>query len=188
MTSAVAFALAALLGAGPAAEAAKPAPVRVDADEVHYAFQKHEVTFKGTEAKPVTMTREGARLTCARLVAKTDEAGQIVSAVCSGDVRLVRGPRLVTCERATFDAASERVVCEGNPVLRDAGSEARGTRLVYELKSDEAKLEGAAITLPGAEVEERRKALEEKRKASGAGGGNGASGAKTANGASGGQR
>jgi len=164
VTVAVAMTLAVLAGAAPADEAAKPAPVRVDADEVHYAFQRHEVTFTGTAAKPVTMTREGARLTCARLVARTDDAGQIVSATCSGDVRLTRGPRVVTCERATFDAATERVVCEGNPVLKDAGSEARGTRLVYELKTDEAKLEGAAITLPGAEVEQRRRELEERRK------------------------
>jgi lipopolysaccharide export system protein LptA len=149
--------------ASPAAEAAKPAPVRVDADEVHYAFQRHEVTFVGSPAKPVTMTRDDARLTCARLVAHTDDAGQIVSAVCQGDVRLTRGPRLVTCDKATFDAPAERVVCDGNPVLKDAGSEAHGTRLVYELKTDEAKLEGAAITLPGAEVEQRRKALEERK-------------------------
>jgi len=165
LIAAVAIALAALSGAAaPADEAAKPGPVRVDAEEVHYAFQRREVTFTGTAAKPVTMTRDDTRLTCARLVARTDDAGQIVSATCSGDVRLTRGPRLVTCERATFDAVAERVVCDGSPVLKDAGSEARGTRLVYELKTDEAKLEGAAITLPGAEVEARRKALEEQRR------------------------
>jgi lipopolysaccharide export system protein LptA len=165
LTVAVALALAALAGAAaPAAEAARPTPVRVDAEEVHYAFQKREVTFSGKGARPVTMTRDDARLTCARLVAKTDETGQIVSAACTGDVRLTRGPRLVTCERATFDAVSERVVCEGSPVLRDGGSEARGTRLVYELKTDEAKLEGANITLPGEEVEARQRALDERRK------------------------
>lgn len=156
--------LAALSGAAvPAAEASRPAPVHVDAEEVHYAFQKREVTFTGKDAKPVVMTRDGATLTCRRLVAKTDDAGQIVTAACAGDVRLTRGTRVVTCDRATFEAALDRVTCEGNPVLRDGSSEVKATRLVYELRSDEAKAEGAKITLPGDEVERRRKALEERR-------------------------
>lgn len=164
MTLALATLLAALSGAAvPAAEAARPAPVRVDADEVHYAFQKREVTFTGKDAKPVVLTRDDATLTCKRLVAKTDDAGQIVTAACAGDVRLTRGARVVTCDHATFEAALDRVTCEGNPVLRDGGSEVKATRLVYELRSDEAKAEGARITLPGEEVERRRRELEERR-------------------------
>lgn len=163
--SSLAPALAAFVAmASPGALAAPAAPVRVDADEVHYAFQKREMTFTGKDAKPVTMTRADARLTCRKLVARTDEAGQIVSAACTGDVRLTRGARVVTCDRATFEAAAERVICEGNPVLKDAASEVRATRLVYELRTDEAKAEGAQITLPGGEVESRRKALEARRK------------------------
>ncbi len=162
MTGALLLAALAALAA-PKAEAAKSrAPVRVDAEEVQYAFQKREVTFSGK--RPVTLTRDDATLTCRRIVAHTDDAGQIVSASCTGDVRFARGVRVVTCEHATFDNAAEQVVCEGNPVLRDAGSEARGTRLVYDLRSDEAKLEGAIVTLPGEEIEQRRRLLEERRR------------------------
>jgi lipopolysaccharide export system protein LptA len=159
VTGAVLLALATL--AVPPAGAGR-APVRVDADEVQYAFQRHEVTFSGK--KPVTLTRDDATLTCRRIVAQTDDAGQIATAACTGDVRFARGARVVTCDRATFDNAAERIVCEGNPVLKDGGSEARGTRLVYDLRADEAKLEGATITLPGAEVESRQRALEQRRK------------------------
>jgi lipopolysaccharide export system protein LptA len=164
VTVGLATLLAALSGAAlPAAEASRAAPVRVDAEEVHYAFPKHEVTFTGKDAKPVVMTREDATLSCKRLVAKTDDAGQIVTAACAGDVRLTRGARIVTCDRATFEAALDRITCEGNPVLRDGSSEVKATRLVYELRSDEAKAEGAQITLPGEEVERRRRDLEERR-------------------------
>jgi lipopolysaccharide export system protein LptA len=159
MTSAVLLAALAAVAA-PAAEAN---PVRVAASEVLYAFRKREVTFSGTAAKPVTLTRDDATLTCRRLVARTDESGQIATAACSGDVRFTRGDRVVTCERALFETALDRVTCEGNPVLKDAGTEARGTRLVYELRSDEAKLEGARITLPGDEVEARRREIEARR-------------------------
>ena len=165
MTPALAGLLAALAGAAaPAAEAARPAPVRVDADEVHYAFQKREVVFLGSGARPVVLTRDDARLTCRRLVAKTDAAGQIVSAACAGDVRFTRGVRVVTCDHATFDAGADRVTCEGDPVMKDGDAEVRATRLVYELRSDEAKAEGARVTLPGEEVEARRRALEQRRK------------------------
>lgn len=173
MTGALLLAVA--LSAGPARATASPAaapagaaalahgPVRVDADQAQYAFQRREVTFTGK--KPVVLTRDDATLSCRRIVAKTDEAGQIVSASCTGDVRFVRGQRTVTCDEATFEEAAERVVCTGSCVLRDAGSEARGTRLVYDLKADAANLENATITLPGAEIEQRRREVEEKRKA-----------------------
>jgi lipopolysaccharide export system protein LptA len=143
-------------------EALRRSPVRVDADEVQYAFQKREVTFSGR--RPVTLVRGDATLSCRKIVALTDEAGQIVTAACTGDVRFSRGARTVTCEHATFDNATDRVVCDGNAVLRDGGTEAHGTRLVYDLHADEAKLEGAIITLPGEEIDQRQRELEERRK------------------------
>jgi lipopolysaccharide export system protein LptA len=172
VTGAVLVALAALAAAPAAGPAVRPAgspsdalrrsPVRVDADEVQYAFQRREVTFSGK--RPVTLTRDDATLVCRRIVAVTDEVGQIVTATCTGDVRFTRGPRTVTCEQATFENSSDRVVCEGSPVLRDGGTEAHGTRLVYDLRADEARLEGAVITMPGEEIDERQRELEARRK------------------------
>lgn len=165
MTGALLLALA--LSAAPASGARDAlgvrGPVRVDADEAQYAFQRREVTFSGK--KPVVLTRDDATLSCRRIVAKTDEAGQIVAAACTGDVRFVRGLRIVTCDQAVFEEAAERVTCNGNCVLKDAGSEAKGSRLVYDLRSDTVNLENAVITLPGAEIEQRRREVEEKRKA-----------------------
>jgi lipopolysaccharide export system protein LptA len=134
--------------------------VRVDAREVQYAFQRREVVFTG---EPVTLTHQDARLTCKRLVAKQDAKGEIALAVCEGEVAFARGLRRVTCAKATYDAPAERLVCEGSPVLHDGGSEARGSRLVYDLRADQAQLENPVVTLPGAEVEARRKALEAER-------------------------
>jgi len=159
----VALALAAGPGPAPTAEVLKRSPVRVDADEVQYAFQKKEVTFSGK--RPVVLTRADATLTCRRIVAKTGETGQITSAACHGDVRFARGERVVTCDQANFDDAADRVICEGNVVLKDAGTEARGTRLVYDLRADNAKLEGAVtITLPGNEIDQKQQQFEEQRK------------------------
>ncbi len=179
MTLAALLALAALAGAPqapagtrPKRPAASAAPrsaaaaagegrVHIDADEVHYVFQKRETILTGN---PVVLTRGDAKLTCARLVSKNDARGEVAQAVCTGDVRFVRGERVVTCEKATYEAAAARLVCEGNPVLKDGPSEAHGTRLVYDLKRDEAKLEGAKIVLPGEEVDARQRELEARRK------------------------
>jgi lipopolysaccharide export system protein LptA len=167
------LAVLAALAAAPAPEPARPAaapaevlrgrsPVRVDAEEVQYAFQRREVTFSGK--RPVVLTRDDATLSCRKIVALTDETGQIVTATCTGEVRFTRGQRTVTCEHATFENASDRVVCEGRPVLRDGATEAHGSRLVYDLRADEAKLEEAVITLPGETIDERQRELEARRK------------------------
>jgi lipopolysaccharide export system protein LptA len=141
--------------------AAPPAgAVHVDAKEARYALKTREVVFSGD---PVTLTHQDAKLTCRRLVAKRDAGGEIVSAVCERDVTFVRAERRITCEKATFDAPAERLVCDGSPVLRDGGSEARGSRLIYDLGTDEVRLEGAKVVLPGAEVEARRRAVESER-------------------------
>jgi lipopolysaccharide export system protein LptA len=110
------------------------------------------------------MTRDDARLACPKLVAHTDDAGQIVSATCSGDVRLTSRTRLVTCDHATYDGPANRVICEGNPVLKEGGITARGERLVYDLEADQANLERGVVDVPGADIDQRQKALEQKRK------------------------
>jgi len=135
--------------------------VRVDAEEVRYLYRTRQVIFTGN---PLRMTRDGMVLSCRTLVADNDEQGRIAQAVCTGDVRLVRGPRVVTCETATFDAAAERVVCEGDPLLRDGATEARGERLTYDLASDEVTLVKPVISVPEAEVEARRREIESRRR------------------------
>jgi lipopolysaccharide export system protein LptA len=140
-----------------AAEQPAP-PVTVDADEVQYLYREGKVVFTG---KPlVKLTREDATLTCRRLVAENDEAGRIRRAVCTGDVRLVRGSRVVTCETATYEEKTSRVTCAGNPVLRDGDNVMRGDELVYDLAADQATLSGARGTIvpkPGQDLVPRRK-------------------------------
>jgi len=128
-------------------------PVRVDAEEVRFSWKTRQVTVVG---KPfVTLLHDDATLTCRRLTGENDTAGRLRVATCTGEVKLVRGPRTVTCERATYDRDAARVVCTGSPVLRDAGgTEARGTSLTWDLGADEVRLEGAAqVTVPGGQLD-----------------------------------
>ena len=149
--------IAACLALALAATPASP-PVTVDAEEVQYLYKERKVVFTG---KPlVTLTREDAVLTCRKLVAENDDQGRIRQAVCSGDVKLTRGTRVVTCETATFEEKAARVTCAGNPVLRDGESVMRGDVLVYDLAGDQATLSGARgviVPPPGAELGPRKK-------------------------------
>jgi lipopolysaccharide export system protein LptA len=153
--------------AGPvAAVPQRGGPAVVTGDEVKYNYPKRQVTLTGA---PVRLTRDDAVLTCRRLVADQDDAGRIVRATCAGDVRLVRGPRVVSCETAVYEDAAARVTCEGSPVvLRDGATEARGDKLTYDLASDEVTLGKANASAPGAELEAKRKQLDARRKAGGA--------------------
>lgn len=128
-------------------------PVRVDAEEVRFSWRTHQVTVVG---KPlVTLLHDDATLSCRRLTGENDLAGKLKVATCEGEVRLVRGQRTVTCDRAVYDRGAGRVVCTGHPVMRDAGgTEARGTSLTWDLGADEVRLEGAAqVIVPGGQLD-----------------------------------
>jgi len=154
--------------AAPAAVPAAGGAVLIEAQDVRYSFKKREVRFTNRGGQ-VTLTRDDGRLSCDELVTRTDAAGKVESATCQGAVKFVRAERTLACTRAVFEAAADRIVCEGDAVLREGGTEARGARLVYELKADEVRFEGTPgkpvqITVPGEELDARKGELERRRK------------------------
>ncbi|HET9552989.1 MAG TPA: LptA/OstA family protein [Anaeromyxobacteraceae bacterium] len=127
-------------------------PVKVDADQVRFNWNTRRMTVVG---KPlVTLTHDDATLSCRKLTGDNDPQGKLARATCEGDVRLTRGTRVVTCDRATYDRDGATVVCTGKPLLKDGGTEARAEKLVYDLGADEVRLEGAAqVTVPGDQLD-----------------------------------
>ena len=66
----------------------------------------------------------------------------------------------MTCETATYEEATTRVTCTGNPVLKDGESVMRGEVLAYDLADDRATLtaaKGTIVPQPGMELAPRRK-------------------------------
>jgi lipopolysaccharide export system protein LptA len=147
-----------LLAAAMTAAPPSSPPVQVDADEVQYLYKQQKVIFTGRPL--VRLTREDAVLTCRRLVAETDDQGRIRTATCSGDVRLSRGPRVVTCQAATYEERTASVTCTGDPELRDGESVMRGERLTYDLREDKVTLssaKGTVVPRPGEDLAPRRR-------------------------------
>ena len=133
-----------------AAQVQPPPPTHVEADHIEYRYKEHETVMTG---KPlVRLTRADAVLVCRRLVAENDEAGDIHHAVCEGDVKLTRGERIVTCNRATYEAETATVICRGDPVLHDGESVMFCDELIYDLDQDKVQLKrpkGTIVQKPG---------------------------------------
>ncbi len=135
--------------------------VTISAKTVRYIFPKHQILYTGD---PVRLTRGDAVLTCKRLGAQLDDADQVQTATCEGDVRFVRAEKVVTCEKATYDEAASRLTCEGKPVIHSGNLSATGTRLVYDLDRDEVTMDDVQGTVPGQTADERLQTYQQRRK------------------------
>lgn len=160
----LAAALALALSAPSSAPARRPAgatppPTQVQAATADYLYRERRTILTG---KPlVTFVREDATLVCRKAVAENDEQGEIQHAVCEGDVKLTRGDRIVTCNRATFEAAEGKVFCRGDPVLYDGASVIHSEEVVYDLDRDRVtarQVKGTIIQKPGQAAPGRGKA------------------------------
>jgi hypothetical protein len=133
-----------------ASTSATPPPTHVPAAIADYLYRERRTILTG---KPlVTFTREDATLVCRRAVAENDPQGDIQHAVCEGDVKLTRGERIVTCNRATFEAAEGKVICRGDPVLHDGATVLRCDEVVYDLDQDRViarQVKGTIVQKPG---------------------------------------
>jgi lipopolysaccharide export system protein LptA len=143
----VTFAAATLLLALVADPAVSRPPVRIDAEEVRYSYRDRTVTFVGRPT--VKLTREDATLSCSQVVGENDAQGRLTRATCTGDVKLTRGGRVVTCTTAVYVEASAQVTCRGatgRPVLlTDGPSTVAGEELVYDLEHDLVTLRGRVV-------------------------------------------
>jgi len=99
-------------------------PGDVVAEVVQYLYKEGKVVFNREAARDAHPGGRHAHLQEAR--GENDGQGRIHRAVCTGDVKLVKGSRTVTCETATYEEATTRVTCTGNPVLKDGESVMRG--------------------------------------------------------------
>ena len=141
------LAVAALLLSLGAEPAAKRPPVRIDAEEVRYSYKERTITFVGRPT--VKLTREDATLLCSQVVGENDADGRISRATCTGDVKLVRGTRTVTCDTAVYVESTASVTCRGaagrNVILNDGPSTVAGKELVYDLDRDLVTLRGQVV-------------------------------------------
>jgi hypothetical protein len=157
--------LAAVLAAPPSLArlpAAGGGDVTVTAKQFRYVVQKRLLEYTGD---PVRFTRGDAVLTCKRLSALLDEAGEVARSTCEGDVRFERGDKVVTCEKAVYEAAASKLTCEGSPAFRLGVVTGRGKLLVYDLAKDEVTVDAPTGEVPSADADRLTREAQERRDA-----------------------
>lgn len=134
-------------------------PIEITSDSVEGDQKEHRITFRGN----VVAKQEDATLHAHQVVVLYDsETKKIKEIVATGNVRIVQLDRRATCQKATFYQLENKVVLDGEVVLREGDNVVRGERLVYLLNEDRSYVEGGrggrvVTTIVPPSKEERKK-------------------------------
>jgi lipopolysaccharide transport protein LptA len=72
-------------------------------------------------------------------------ASQPERLVADGNVRVRQGERDLSCGKATYFPAAERLECVGNALLRDGENRVQGERIDFLFKEDRIRVKGGAV-------------------------------------------
>jgi len=115
------------------------APIDIDADTTEANLKGNTFTFKGN----VVAKQEDANLYANTLVITFDpDAKKVKEIIASGNVKFVQLDRRATGQKATFYQESNRLVLEGEAVLREGDNIIRGERVIYYIDEERAVIEG----------------------------------------------
>ena len=95
--------------------------------------------------KNVKVVQQDVRLDTDYLEAFYPEgAREPESMQAKGNVRVSEGDRLIRCLEATYQRATNSVVCRGDAVLIQGCDEVRGREIEFDLEQDHVRVVGAA--------------------------------------------
>lgn len=171
MKRAALFALA--LAVGPAAAATKDqpvsilpggdskAPISIDADKLDYFEKEGRAIYDGH----VVVVQGDTRLTCSKLTifmdtsqarakpasaaapaAGADASSKLKHMDCAGPVTVRSKTQTATADSGAYDKGRNDVVLSGHVVLVDGRNVTKGDRLVYNLGSGQAVVQGGRVS------------------------------------------
>lgn len=74
-----------------------------------------------------------------------DETGKVTKIEADGQVKLLRGERIITSEAAVYFANDEKLIFTGQPRAIEGGSIVSGTKMIYMMKDDRYKVENSKV-------------------------------------------
>lgn len=134
-------------------------PIEITSDTVEGDQKQNRITFKGN----VVAKQEDATLYANMVVVHYDmEMRRMKEIVATGNVRVVQLDRRATCQRATFHQDENKIVLEGDAVIREGENVVRGERVVYLINEERSYAEGGkggrvTTTIVPSSREERKK-------------------------------
>jgi len=116
------------------------APIDITSDVVEADQKQNRVTFKGN----VIAKQGDITLYANTLVVLYDQTAKKIKEIKGiGNVKIVQLDRRVTSHQATFDQDGNKVVLEGDAVIREGENVIRGERVVYYVNEEKAVVEGS---------------------------------------------
>lgn len=134
-------------------------PIEITSDTVEGDQKQNRVTFKGN----VVAKQEDATLYANMVVVHYDtEMKKMKEIVATGNVRIVQLDRRATCQKATFYQIENKLVLDGEAVIREGDNVVRGERVVYVVDEERSYVEGGkggrvVTTITPSSKEERKK-------------------------------
>jgi lipopolysaccharide export system protein LptA len=118
---------------------ASRAPIDIVSDTVEANQKENTVTFKGN----VVAKQEDTTLYANTLVILYDpEMKKLKEIMAIGNVKIVQLDRRATGQKATFQQEENKVVLDGDAVVREGENEIRGERVIFYVDEERSIVEG----------------------------------------------
>jgi lipopolysaccharide export system protein LptA len=140
---------------------ASRAPIDITSDTVEADQKTNTITFKGN----VIAKQEDTTLYANTLIITYDQnTKRLKEIVAFGNVKVVQLDRRATGQKATFDQDKNKVVLDGEAVIREGTNVIRGERVIFYVDEERSVVEGGkggrvstSITPPSKEEGEGKK-------------------------------
>jgi lipopolysaccharide export system protein LptA len=147
---------------------ASRAPIDIVSDTVEGDQKQNTVTFKGN----VVAKQEDVTLYANTLVIIYDpDTKKLKEIIAIGNVKLVQLDRRATGQKATFDQDKNKVVLDGDAVVREGANVIRGERITFYVEEERSVVEpgkgervSTSITPPPKEEEGEKRGKTERKK------------------------
>ena len=139
-------------------------PIKIDADRLDVFDKEQRAVFSGNvvavqgdstmKCTSLTVLYEQSRAPGATLSSPAGPAqgeNGIRKIDCKGPVTVTAKTQVATSDNATFDRVQNKIVLTGNAALSDGPNVTKGDRVVYDLNTSRAHIEGRvrALIVPG---------------------------------------
>ena len=146
-------------------------PIKIDADRLDVFDKEQRAIFSGN----VVAVQGDSTMKCTSLTVLYEQSrtpgapsslagpGQGENGIrkidCKGPVTVTAKTQVATSDNATFDRVQNKIVLTGNAALSDGPNVTKGDRVVYDLNTSRAYIEGRvrALIVPGSSSAPERK-------------------------------
>lgn len=116
-------------------------PIVITASTLTADNKAHTALFEGS----VVAKTENMTIYSDKMLVYYTEDGKIIKIDADGNVKLIRGERVITSGAATYIAGDEKAIFTGQPKAMDGGSVVTGTKMIYMMKEDRSIVENSRV-------------------------------------------